>query len=338
MEENILITLKNVVKHFDISGSFLDRISFSKGRFSLEKTVVHAVNDVSLSVNRGETLSIVGESGCGKSTLARTIIGLYKPDSGEILYRNQRIDSLSEKEWLPYRMKMQMVFQNPYASLNPRKNVQQTLEEPIRYHEPNLCDNEVKEKVHEVMEQVGVNPLWAKKLPHEFSGGQRQRISIARAIILKPECIIADEPISALDVSIQAQILNLLVELQEKYKLTYLFISHDLSVVEHISSRVAVMYIGSLCELASAKTLFDEPKHPYTKALLSAIPRVGTKGFHHISLPGEIPTPINPPSGCAFHTRCHYADQRCIAEKPKCIQYDGGHIVACHAVEEQRIN
>ena len=337
MEKDALITLKNIVKHFDISGSLLDQISFSKGRFSLEKTIVHAVNDVSFVVKKGETLSIVGESGCGKSTLARTIIGLYKPDSGEIFYGDTRLDTLTEKEWLPYRVKMQMVFQNPYASLNPRKRVQDILEEPIRYHEPHLSSAEVKEKVASVMEQVGINPLWANKLPHEFSGGQRQRISIARAIILKPECIIADEPISALDVSIQAQILNLLVELQDRYKLTYIFISHDLSVVEHISSRVAVMYIGSLCEMAPAKKLFEEPKHPYTKALLSAIPRVGSKGFHHISLPGDIPTPIHPPSGCAFHTRCHYADSRCIAEKPKCIVYDDNHLVACHAVEENRI-
>lgn len=337
MENNALITLQNVVKHFDISGSLLDQITFSKGRFTLEKTIVHAVNDVSFTVKKGETFSIVGESGCGKSTLARTIIGLYKPNSGAILYQGKRIDTLSEKEWLPYRAKMQMVFQNPYASLNPRNNVQKTLEEPIRYHSPDLTDQQIQERVYTIMEQVGINPLWATKLPHEFSGGQRQRISIARAIILNPECIIADEPISALDVSIQAQVLNLMMDLQEKYKLTYIFISHDLSVVEHISSRVAVMYIGSLCELAPPKKLFALPKHPYTKALLSAIPRVGGKGFNHISLPGDIPTPINPPSGCAFHTRCHYADKRCIAEKPKPLVYEDDHLVACHAVEENRI-
>ena len=337
MEKPALITLNNVVKYFDISGSFLDRIHFSKGRFSLEKTVVHAVNEVSFVVHKGETLSIVGESGCGKSTLARTIIGLYKPDSGKIFYGNDRIDILTEKEWLPYRVKMQMVFQNPYASLNPRKNVQETLEEPLQYHYPYLSYVERKERVHAIMEQVGVNPLWAEKLPHEFSGGQRQRISIARAVILNPECIIADEPISALDVSIQAQVLNLMMDLQQKYQLTYIFISHDLSVVEHISSRVIVMYIGSICEIAHPNKLFSSPKHPYTKALLSAIPKVGEKGFNHISLPGDIPTPIQPPSGCAFHTRCHYADKRCIAEKPACLVYDDDHLVACHAVEENRI-
>ncbi|GFM34758.1 dipeptide ABC transporter ATP-binding protein [Desulfovibrio subterraneus] len=331
-----LVSIKNVVKHFDISGGLLDQLTFSGGKIVRNRSVVHAVNDVSLDIMAGETLSVVGESGCGKSTLARVVIGLYPPTSGEIYYRDQRIDNLQGTKRRPFRTKAQMVFQDPYASLNPRMRVRQILEEPVRFHKPELSDAQVREKVAEVMEQVGINPQWAERYPHEFSGGQRQRISIARALVLDPEFIVADEPISALDVSIQAQVLNLMMDLQEQRNLTYLFISHDLSVVEHISDRVAVLYLGSLCELATSKELFENPQHPYTRALLSAIPRIG-KGFQHLKLTGDVPTPINLPSGCVFHGRCPYAQERCMKEVPVARTLESGTVVACHGVEEGRL-
>ncbi len=334
--EQPLVTIDNVVKHFDISGGLLDQLSFKGGKFELEKTTVKAVNNVSLFVNKGETLSVVGESGCGKSTLARVIMGLYPPNSGEVRYDGQRIDNLTHGQWMPFRKKMQMIFQDPYASLNPRKTVRQTLEEPLRFHNPGMTGAEAGDKIADVMEKVGVDPAWITRYPHEFSGGQRQRISIARGLILDPQFIVADEPVSALDVSIQAQILNLLMELREEMNLTYLFITHDLSVVHHISSRVAVLYLGTLCELASAHDLFYEPRHPYTRALLSAIPRVGEKKAKHIKLKGEVPTPVNLPTGCVFHGRCVYADERCFREVPALCRLDNGGFVACHGVEEGR--
>jgi peptide/nickel transport system ATP-binding protein len=335
--DNKILIVKNVVKHFDISGGFLDRISFKNGRICLEKITVKAVNDVSLSIKKGETLSVVGESGCGKSTLARVIMGLYPPNSGEVYYGGKRIDNLTHKQMLPFRKKMQMIFQDPYASLNPRKTVQQTLEEPLRFHHPELSSSKINDKIEQVMEQVGVDQAWIRRYPHEFSGGQRQRISIARGLILDPEFIVADEPVSALDVSIQAQILNLLMKAGRERDLTYLFITHDLSVVRHISTRVAVMYLGTVCELAKAEDLFANPRHPYTKALLSAIPVVGEKRAKHIKLKGEVPTPVELPTGCVFHARCVYADKRCSTEVPVLRTLDNGTSVACHAVEENRI-
>jgi len=331
-----ILTINNIVKHFDISGGFLDQIRFTKGKFNLEKTTVKAVNNVSLSINKGETLSVVGESGCGKSTLARVVMGLYPPNSGEILYNDTRIDTLSHKEMLPFRKKMQMIFQDPYASLNPRKTVQRTLEEPLRFHNPKMSTTQINDKIKEIMEQVGVDPAWAKRFPHEFSGGQRQRISIARGLILDPELIVADEPVSALDVSIQAQILNLLMDAGKERGLTYLFITHDLSVVQHISTRVAVMYLGTLCEVADTAKLFKNPQHPYTRALLSAIPKIGETAAKHIKLKGEVPTPVNLPSGCVFHERCVNANERCPREVPVLNTLDNGTQVACHAVEEGR--
>ncbi len=337
MKGKSLITIDNVVKHFDISGGLLDQLAFKGGKFRLERTSVKALNGVSLHVDKGETLSVVGESGCGKSTLARVLIGLYPPNSGEIRYEGERIDNLTHKQWLPYRRKMQMIFQDPYASLNPRKTVRQTLEEPLRFHNPKMSASQVSEKSAEVMKQVGVDPAWITRYPHEFSGGQRQRISIARGLILDPQFIVADEPVSALDVSIQAQILNLLMKLREDRDLTYLFITHDLSVVHHISNRVAVLYLGTLCELTSAHNLFYEPKHPYSKALLSAIPKIGEKKVKHIKLKGEVPTPVNLPNGCVFHGRCVYADDRCVQENPRLSKIETGGYVACHAVEENRL-
>ncbi|WP_319543627.1 oligopeptide/dipeptide ABC transporter ATP-binding protein [uncultured Pseudodesulfovibrio sp.] len=332
-----ILEVRDIDKHFDISGSIIDQIKFSDGKFNRKQTWVKAVNNVTLSVQPGETLSVVGESGCGKSTLARTVMGLYRPNKGEIHYKGARIDNLSSHQMRPYRTKMQMVFQDPYASLNPRMTVCQILEEPVRFHNPGMSRAEVKDKVAEVMLQVGVDPVWATNYPHEFSGGQRQRISIARALVVDPEFIAADEPIAALDVSIQAQILNLLMDAQDQRGLTYLFISHDLSVVEHISTRVAVMYLGCVCELAPSKELFSNPRHPYTQALLSAIPRIGGTAGGHVKLSGDVPTPINLPTGCVFNGRCPHANERCMREIPKQEVLANEVIVACHAVEEGRL-
>ncbi|PID45526.1 MAG: ABC transporter ATP-binding protein [Proteobacteria bacterium] len=328
-----LLEIKNLRKHFPISGDFLDQLSFERGRIVRKQEFVHAINGVTLDVEQGEALCIVGESGCGKSTVARNVMGLLTPTEGQIRYRGERIDRLSAKALLPYRKKMQMIFQNPYASLNPRMTINKTLQEPIRFHNPSWSDSEVKDKVVEVMESVGIDPGWGVRYSHEFSGGQRQRISIARALAVDPEFIMADEPISALDVSIQAQVLNLLMEAQEARNLTYMFITHDLSVVEHFGTRVAVMYLGTVCEVAKTADLFAAPKHPYTQALLSAIPRLTEKEKPHIRLEGEVPTPVNLPSGCVFHGRCPYARQRCKEEIPVVRQVDGAG-VACHGVEE----
>jgi len=335
--EKALLSVRNLYKRFDISGGLLDQIKFSDGKISRERTLVKALNNVSIEIKKGETFSVVGESGCGKSTLGRTIMGLYPPNGGEIYYNGDRIDNLSTKDMLPFRSKMQMVFQDPYASLNPRKTIKKTLEEPLRYHNPHLSNAEVIDRIEEVMLQVGSDPKWISRMPHEFSGGQRQRISIARALVVDPEFIVADEPISALDVSIQAQILNLLMDAQEQRNLTYLFVAHDLSVVEHISTNVAVMYLGTVCELAETSLLFGEPKHPYTRALLSAIPKLDGKKSDRLKLTGEVPTPINLPTGCVFHGRCPYADKRCKEEIPELKQHSDGRKIACHAVEEGRI-
>ena len=332
-----LVDIRGLEKKFDLSGGLLEQISFKGGRFHRKQEAVHAINGVDLQVQKGEALCVVGESGCGKSTVARTVMGLLSPSAGEIHYDGQRIDHLDGKEVLPYRRKMQMIFQNPYASLNPRMTIQQTLEEPIRFHQPDASESQIRDKVQDVMESVGIDPDWGSRFGHEFSGGQRQRIAIARALAVDPEFIVADEPISALDVSIQAQVLNLLMEAQESRNLTYLFITHDLAVVEHFGTRVAVMYLGRVCELADTRTLFSMPRHPYTQALLSAIPKLEDDRPNHIRLQGEVPTPVQLPSGCVFHGRCPYADDRCRQEIPQLIATDGGAQVACHAVEEGRL-
>jgi peptide/nickel transport system ATP-binding protein len=335
--KNGLLAVANLVKHFDISGGLLEQLAWENWRIVRRKTTVKALNDVSLTIMPRETLGVVGESGCGKSTLARAVLGLYPPNSGEIYYQNNRIDNLAPQKMLPFRKKMQMIFQDPYASLNPRMTVKKTLEEPVYFHNKSIRPQEVEDRVAEVMLQVGVEPGWATRYPHEFSGGQRQRISIARALMVDPEFIVADEPVSALDVSIQAQILNLLMEAQENRGLTYLFITHDLSVVKHISTRVAVMYLGTICELASTKTLYEQPRHPYSQALLSAIPKLGVQKPKHLKLKGEVPTPINLPSGCVFHGRCIFANERCIQEIPRLVKLESSTYVACHGVEENRI-
>lgn len=332
-----LVSIRGLEKRFDLSGSLLEQITFEGGRFRRKQEAVHAINGVDLEVQKGEALCVVGESGCGKSTVARTVMGLISPSAGEIHYDGKRIDNLERRDSLQYRRKMQMIFQNPYASLNPRMTIQQTLEEPIRFHHPDWSATQMRDKIHEVMHSVGIDPDWGSRFGHEFSGGQRQRIAIARALAVDPEFIVADEPISALDVSIQAQVLNLLMDAQETCNLTYLFITHDLAVVEHFGTRVAVMYLGRVCELADTKTLFATPRHPYTQALLSAIPKLEDDRPNHIRLKGEVPTPVNLPSGCVFHGRCPYANERCRQEVPQLITTDGGTQVACHAVEEGRL-
>ncbi len=334
MAPEVLVSIHNLVKHFDISGGWLEQFRLDRGRIHRQKTLVRAVNGISFQIHEGETVSVVGESGCGKSTLARTVVGLYPPDGGKVYYRGQRIDNLAESRLKPFRTRMQMVFQDPYASLNPRMQVGAILREPIRFHNPGIGSQDLDAKVAAVMEQVGIDPDWHNRYPHEFSGGQRQRISIARALAVDPEFIVADEPIAALDVSIQAQILNLMMDLQQQHGLTYLFISHDLAVVEHISDRVAVMYLGVLCELAPARNLFATPRHPYTRALLAAIPRLG-QPFSHQKICGDVPTPIRLPSGCVFHTRCPYSRERCTRQIPALIAMADHTRVACHGVEEK---
>ncbi|AUJ24031.1 MULTISPECIES: ABC transporter ATP-binding protein [Virgibacillus] len=294
---------------------------------------LQAVNDVSFQISEGETFGLVGESGCGKSTIGRTILGLYHKTAGEVLYDGKDIHGLKENDRFKLHKKMQMIFQDPYASLNPRSTVQEIISEPMEIHRLYRHKKEIKERVYQLLEEVGLQRDHANRYPHEFSGGQRQRIGIARALALNPEFIIADEPISALDVSIQAQVVNLLKKIQYEKGLTFLFIAHDLSMVKQISDRIGVMYLGNLIELTKSEQLYDHPYHPYTKALLSAIPipdpEVEEKR-ERIILQGELPSPINPPSGCVFRTRCPMAMRICEQQKPQFREITPEHFVACH--------
>jgi oligopeptide transport system ATP-binding protein len=317
-----LIDVRHVKKYFPIRKGLLQR----------EVARVHAVDDVSLSVREGETVGLVGESGCGKSTLGRTIVRLLDPTAGEIVFEGRAIERLGPRQLRPLRRQMQMVFQDPYASLNPRKRVGSIIGDPLKIH--GLGDKgERKAQVEQLLETVGLSPEHYNRFPHEFSGGQRQRIGIARALALRPKLVVADEPVSALDVSIQSQMLNLLEDLQNEFHLTYIFIAHDLGVVRHVSDRIAVMYLGKIVELSPAEELYQRPIMPYTEALLSAVPipdpDLAAKR-ERIVLVGDVPSPINPPSGCRFHPRCRYATQVCTEVEPPLADYGGGHLAACH--------
>ena len=315
-----LLVLDDVHTHFDLGRNFLSRES---------KGVVKAVDGVSLAVKEGEILGLVGESGCGKSTLSRTIIQLIRPTSGRVWFKGHELTAMNDAEVRRERIDFQMIFQDPYASLNPRMTVLDTLAEAVRTRHPDLKGDALRSRVAELLHTVGLNPAHMKRYPHEFSGGQRQRIGIARALAVKPEFIVADEPVSALDVSIQAQVLNLLQDLQADLGLTMLFISHDLAVVEHACDRIVVMYMGRIMETASTADLYANPRHPYTRALLSAVPSLDLdQRREKIILKGDIPSPINPPSGCVFRTRCPYATEVCAQERPVLAEVSPGHAVA----------
>ena len=304
-----------------------------QGWLGQKRAWIRAVDGVSFSVGLGETLGLVGESGCGKSSLGRTLIRLYRPTSGSIQICGQEIGALEGESLRKARVNFQMIFQDPYASLNPRMTVFDSIAEPLRTHGMAKNKQELAQKIESLMQKVGLSPRFIRKYPHEFSGGQRQRVAIARALAVNPKVIICDEPISALDVSIQAQILNLLVTLQKELGLSYLFIAHDLAAVRYISSRIAVMYLGRIVEIANKTDLFTGPRHPYTQALLSAVPTADPKKERvrkRILLSGDLPSPVNPPSGCAFHTRCPYAQPRCVAEVPVAEEVGVGHQVVCH--------
>jgi len=295
---------------------------------------VHAVDGVSLAVQPGETLGIVGESGCGKSTLGRLLVRLHEPTSGTVVFDGTDISTLSRNQLRPFRREMQMIFQDPYASLNPRKRVVQLVGDPLRIHHHG-SSSKIRQRVGELLEVVGLSPNHLNRYPHEFSGGQRQRIGVARALALNPRLIVADEPVSALDVSIQAQVVNLLDDLQDEYGLTYVFIAHDLGVVRHVSNRIAVMYLGVIVEMAPVDELYESPIHPYTEALLSAIPVIETDDAPsptrtRIVLEGEVPSAINPPAACRFHPRCRYATDICRAERPPLADFGNGRLAACH--------
>ena len=328
--KEILLDVRDIAKEFDVSKPWLNRVIESQPR-----QILKAVDGVSFTINRGETLALVGESGCGKSTVARVICGLYEPSRGSIIFEGADMAVAINRE--QHRKRFQMIFQDPYASLNPRWRVGKIVAEPILSHDLISDPAQLKTRVDELLTQVGLSPLDAEKFPHEFSGGQRQRISIARALSSNPEFLICDEPTSALDVSVQAQILNLMKDLQREFGLTYLFISHNLAVVSHISDRVGVMYLGRVVEIADTKRIFAMPLHPYTQMLQSAIPDLKMTGKQRTPVAGEVPNPLNPPSGCAFHPRCPHAFARCKTERPEMIAHAEGGAVACHAVEENRM-
>jgi len=323
-----MIEARDLARYFDVSRPLLQRMIAREG-----KRTLRAVDGISFAIPKGTTLSLVGESGCGKSTVARLCVGLYAPSAGAVVFDGR--DLAEARAMAEQRRRMQMIFQDPYASLNPRWRVADIIAEPIRAFGLVRSRAEQENRVAELLTQVGLSPLDGQKFPHEFSGGQRQRISIARALSSNPEFLVCDEPTSALDVSVQAQILNLMKELQQRLGLTFLFISHNLAVVRQVSDRIGVMYLGRLAELAPAEVLFRRPRHPYTRALMEAIPDLDMTGRERVPVGGEVPSPITPPSGCAFHPRCPLANDRCKRERPE-LKPAGEAMVACHAVEEGR--
>jgi peptide/nickel transport system ATP-binding protein len=328
MADTPMLELRDAARYFDVSRPLLQRAIAGEG-----KRLLRAVDGVSLAVTKGRTLSLVGESGCGKSTVARLAVRLYRPSAGQVMFDGR--DLAEARAASDQRRRMQMIFQDPYASLNPRWRVRDIIAEPLRAFRLLASRAAEEARVAELLTQVGLSPLDGHKFPHEFSGGQRQRISIARALSSNPEFLVCDEPTSALDVSVQAQILNLMKELQSRMGLTYLFISHNLAVVRQVSDQIGVMYLGRIAELAPAESLFRRPRHPYTRALMEAIPDLDMTGRARIPVGGEVPSPINPPTGCAFHPRCPLAGPRCKAERPE-LKPAGDAMVACHAVEEGR--
>ena len=323
IENKTLVEVKNLKEYFNIN----------TGMFTSKP--LKAVDDVSFAIRKGETLGLVGESGCGKTTVGRTLLHLYKPTAGEIWFDGKKIET--KKDILEYRQKSAMVFQDPYSSLNPRMTVSDIIAEPLDVHKMYTNKKERQERILDLMAKVGLNSEHANRYAHEFSGGQRQRIGIARALSMNPEFVVCDEPVSALDVSIQAQVINMFDELQDQMGLTYLFIAHDLLVVRHISDRIAVMYLGKMVELADAKEIYDHPLHPYTKSLMSAVPLPDPKKAREnkrIVLTGDIPSPLNAPSGCPFRTRCPYATDACAEAMPEFKEVSTGHFVACHNLEK----
>jgi len=331
-DHNALLKVTDLAREFDVSRPWLNRVLEGQPRQLLK-----AVDGLSFTLNKGETLSLVGESGCGKSTVARLICGLYSPTRGSIEFDGVDMATASVEQQRAIRRRLQMIFQDPYASLNPRWRVKDIVAEPITAHGILSDPAAIDKRVGELLSQVKLSPQDGEKYPHEFSGGQRQRISIARALSSNPEFLICDEPTSALDVSVQAQILNLMKDLQREYGLTYLFISHNLAVVSHISTRVGVMYLGRIVEIADTKMLFNRPLHPYTQMLQSAIPDLKMSGKSRTPVAGEVPNPLNPPTGCTFHPRCPHANERCKSERPELKSFEGT-LVACHGVEEKRIS
>ena len=321
---DVLLEVKDLKMHFPITeGIFTQR----------EVGQVKAVDGISFHINRGETVGLVGESGSGKTTTGRCVLQLYEPTSGQVLYEGIDLTKLTNKEMQPFRRKMQIIFQDPYGSLNPRMTARAIVEDPIKIHKLISNKKDRAERVDELFQIVGLNPYLGDRYPHEFSGGQRQRIGIARALAVEPAFVVADEPVSALDVSIQAQVINLMEELQERFNITFLFIAHDLAVVRHLSHRVLVMYLGKIVEVASREALYENPLHPYTKALLAAVPipdPVVEQNRELIVLEGDIPSPLNPPTGCSLHPRCPYVMDICKVEDPQPREMESGHLVACH--------